>query len=97
MPNIELAHNLPFLEATIFECLRLYPPVPREMLQSTSREDLALPDGTIVRDGYVILWSPWVSARLPTILGDDVESFRPERWMERCFIKPNALRVPYIP
>lgn len=69
------------------------PPIPREILQSTSTENLALPDGTIVRPGEVVLWSPWVSARLSSAWGENAESFRPERWMEMNH-KPSAYESP---
>ena len=92
-PHTELASFLPFLEGAISESLRLYPPVPLEILENVSSRPIALPQGEIVRPGEQVVWSAWVMARLPTFWGDDAETFRPERWidMER---RPTAFEWP---
>ena len=91
--NNDLVNHVPLLEATISENLRLHTPVPVEALQSIAQEDLAMPDGTIVPPGGIVMWSPWVMARLPVTWGEDAGSFRPERWMEMKY-RPSAFENP---
>jgi len=91
--NSDLAASLPLLEATISESLRLHPPIPLEILENTSSEPLALPNGRISKPGEQIMWSAWVMARLPNLWGDDAESFRPERWIDMV-TRPTAYQWP---
>ena len=79
--NADLAPHLPFLEAVITEALRLFPPVPSNIYENISTEDIALPDGPIIKPGEVIVYSALVNGRCPASWGDDADDFRPERWL----------------
>ena len=74
------AMSLPYTMAVFYESLRLYPPVPFEIKQSTSLT--TLPDGTFLPKGAVVAWCPWAMGRSRRIWGKGALSFRPERWLE---------------
>jgi fatty acid omega-hydroxylase len=40
------------------------------------------PDGTPIRKGDYISWSPYASARCEKIWGPDAKLFKPERWLD---------------
>ncbi|KAM0322562.1 hypothetical protein ACHAQA_009409 [Verticillium albo-atrum] len=70
--------QLPYLNGTINESLRLYPTVPitlRQALRDTQIGDQFIPKGTD------IVISIWYVNRSPEIWGPDAGEFRPERWI----------------
>jgi cytochrome P450 len=70
--------QLPYLNGTIHETLRLYPTVPltmREALRDTYIGEQFIPKGT------EMVVSIWQINRSPEIWGPDADSFRPERWI----------------
>ncbi|KFY71407.1 hypothetical protein V498_10151 [Pseudogymnoascus sp. VKM F-4517 (FW-2822)] len=75
----EKVRNLPYLEATIHEALRLFPPSGASQQRIVPRggatiEGLHLPAGTTVAV------SPWASTR-SKLNFHDPDDFRPERWL----------------
>jgi cytochrome P450 len=79
LPN-SVIKKMPFLQACILEGLRIYPPVFSQL-----RERVAPPEG-IVLNGYAIPGGTYVgfnsiASQLNHIYGDDVEKYRPERWL----------------
>ncbi|KAE8332250.1 cytochrome P450 [Aspergillus sergii] len=77
--------DLPYLQATLNETLRLFPPVPfnlRVALQSTS-----LPTGgngklpIYIKQGQIVVTSAWHLHRDKDIWGQDADDFIPERWL----------------
>ena len=48
--------RMPFLDAVVFETLRLFPPVPIEMKQAA--RDTKLPNGVGVEKGTVVTFEP---------------------------------------
>lgn len=71
--------SLPYTMAVFNESLRLYPPVPIEVKESTSAT--TFPDGTSLPNGSVVMWVPWAMGRSKQIWGEDADDFRPERWL----------------
>lgn len=65
--------------AVFYEGLRLYPPVPIEIKQTT--RPVTLPDGTELPEGAVVLWSSWSMGRSRETWGPDADEFRPGRWL----------------
>lgn len=65
--------------AVFYEGLRLYPPVPIEIKQTT--RPVTLPDGTELPEGAVVLWSSWSMGRSRETWGPDADEFRPRRWL----------------
>jgi cytochrome P450 len=72
--------NIPRVMATFYEALRLYPPVPIEISQTT--EALTLPDGTSLPKDAVIVYCIWALNRSTKLWGQAAENFRPERWLD---------------
>lgn len=75
------SQNLPYLDACIKEAFRLHPAagLPLERIVPPDGIEIcgeAIPGGTIV--GV----SAWLVHRRQEIYGDDVDSYRPERWLE---------------
>jgi cytochrome P450 len=73
--------SLKYLDAFVWEVLRLHPVTPLSNRQAA--EDDVLPDGTFIPAGTDISWSAYYIGRNNAKLwGDDQLSFRPERWLE---------------
>ncbi len=70
--------RLPYLEATVDESMRVYPPAWVVARQSTAPFELG---GYQFPGGTVVLMSQWVSHRDPRYFHEP-EAFRPERWLE---------------
>ncbi|GAB9476262.1 Cytochrome p450 86a2 [Globisporangium polare] len=84
--------TLKYLDAFVWETLRLYPTVPVNVKQAA--EDDVLPDGTFVPAGTEIVYSPYYMGRNnATLWGDDQLVFRPERWLE-MEKRPTAYEFP---
>ncbi|KAL2450600.1 Cytochrome P450 monooxygenase ABA1 [Exophiala dermatitidis] len=74
------ARNLPYLQACILEGLRRFPPITQ------LREREVPPEGDIIH-GHVIPGGTFIGlnawgVQLNSVYGEDVEMFRPERWLE---------------
>ncbi|GAB2221906.1 hypothetical protein Droror1_Dr00013100 [Drosera rotundifolia] len=77
--NREELSKLVYLQATICEVLRLYPPVP---IQTRSSLELdCLPTGHKVDPKMIIIIPVYVMGRLRSLWGDDCREFKPERWI----------------
>jgi len=76
------AEVLPYLQAVIFEGLRIHPPFVGLPFKEVPNNGDTLPDGRIVPSGTRIAPSIWALTRNRSIFGHDVELFRPERWLE---------------
>lgn len=80
-PADEDIDRLPYLQAVINEALRLH---PFSSLGATiAAGDDTLPDGTALRRGTVVFCNIYAMGRDRTFWGEDAESFRPERWLEK--------------
>ncbi|KAI8346292.1 cytochrome P450 [Mortierella sp. GBAus27b] len=80
VPTYESYKKMKYAEACLYEALRLYPSVPRNM--KVCVEDDVLPNGVVIKKGEFFQWSPWTMGRDTTIWGPDAKEFRPERWLE---------------
>ncbi|KAJ3213323.1 hypothetical protein HDU67_003042 [Dinochytrium kinnereticum] len=76
----EVKTKMPFANAVFKEALRLHPSVPKESKQA-NRDDV-LPDGTEVKSGMLVLWSPYAMGRSKKIWGPTATVFNPTRWLE---------------
>ncbi|KIW65588.1 hypothetical protein PV04_07834 [Phialophora macrospora] len=83
--HLHLAHlqptSLPYTTATFYEALRLYPPVPFEIKQTT--QPVTLPDSTSLPAGAIVVWCIWALNRSARTFGADADSFNPGRWLEK--------------
>ena len=70
-------NRLPYLKAVCSEALRLHPSVMKEAKFAVKAD--TLPDGTRVRAGQGVFFSPWVMGRLPNLF-ESPNEFKPERF-----------------
>ncbi|KAG7390251.1 hypothetical protein PHYPSEUDO_008389 [Phytophthora pseudosyringae] len=89
--TFEEVKNMKYLEAVVYEAVRLYPALPYNVKNAVA--DDHLPDGTFVPAGVDIVYSPWYMGRNGALWGDDPLEFRPERWMEMPK-RPSAYEFP---
>ncbi|KAI9309683.1 cytochrome P450 [Cunninghamella echinulata] len=75
----EAIKNMKYAHAVFYEVLRLYPSVPNN--QKYALNDDVWPDGTRVKKGDYVLWSPWAAGRSTKVWGPDAKHFKPERWI----------------
>jgi len=83
---VEFSHlqNMPYLEAVLYETLRLYPPAPLEQRQAVEAD--VLPNGVKVPAGASVDYSPWLYGRSKHLWGPTASKFDPSR-----FLPPNSL------
>ncbi|KAI8987644.1 cytochrome P450 [Mycotypha africana] len=76
----EVISNMHYLHAVFYETLRLHPSVPSN--QKYALEDDVWPDGTVIKAGYYINWTPYAQGRSTKIWGPNAKEFYPERWID---------------
>lgn len=76
------AQKLEYLDACIKEAFRLHPAagLPLERIVPPQGAEIA---GHFVKGGTLVGCSAWVIHRRPEIFGEDVDVYRPERWLAR--------------
>jgi len=74
------SQTLPYLDACVKEAFRLHPApgLPMERVVPAGGLEIA---GQSVKGGTIVGCSAWVIHRNREIFGEDVEAFRPERWL----------------
>ncbi|KAK1779694.1 cytochrome P450 [Copromyces sp. CBS 386.78] len=75
------AQTLPYLDACIKEAFRLHPAPGLPMERIVPPQGMEIVPGQFVKGGTVVGVSAWVLHRDANIFGEDVEEFRPERWL----------------
>lgn len=97
-PNQELAsfeqmRELHYLQATVYENMRLYPPIQFD--SKFCLDDDVLPDGTLVKKGTRVTYHPYAMGRMEEIWGQDCLEFKPERWLrDGVFFQENPFKYP---
>ncbi|KAF1952479.1 cytochrome P450 [Byssothecium circinans] len=76
----EKVRNLRYLDATINEALRLFPPSPASQQRIVPRGGATI-DGYYLPAGTTVAVSPWSSTHSPLNFKEPDE-FRPERWLQ---------------
>jgi cytochrome P450 len=74
------AQKLPYLDACIKEAFRLHPAAGLPLERIVPREGVEIA-GHFVKGGTIVGCSAWVIHRRPEIWGEDVDAYRPERWL----------------
>ena len=80
--KLEEANEMPYLQACMYEGLRLHPAVGMSLPRVAPAEGIEI-DGKFLPAGTIVGVNPWVVHRDQEVFGEDVEAFRPERWLER--------------
>lgn len=79
-PGYDDIKDMAYIHASICESMRLYPPVPADGKEAAS--DDILPDGTIIKKGMTVTYSPYAMGRMENLWGSNWNEFKPERWLE---------------
>ncbi|KAI9667768.1 MAG: hypothetical protein M1821_000585 [Bathelium mastoideum] len=80
---------LPYVSATIQEALRIHPSTGT-MFERYVPEGGVILHGKYIPEGTTIGCNAWVVNRNKEVFGEDVETFRPERWIENT---PDRLQI----
>ncbi|CEG47010.1 Cytochrome P450, E-class, group I [Plasmopara halstedii] len=80
VPSVEELNQVPFLEATIRELLRLMPVGP--IIATHCVRDTVFPDGTFVPKKTDIGIAFYTTGRLTSVWGEDALHFKPERFLD---------------
>lgn len=74
------SQTLPYLDACIKEAFRMHPApgLPLERIVPPSGAEIS---GHFIKGGTIVGCNAWVIHRNKEIFGEDVEVFRPERWL----------------
>jgi len=75
------AQKLPYLDAVIQEGFRVHPAAGLILERITPPQGITICDEHIP-GGVIVGCNAWVLHRRAEIFGDDVDAFRPERWLE---------------
>ncbi|KAF9436992.1 hypothetical protein BGZ76_002347 [Entomortierella beljakovae] len=89
-PSYDSCKKMKYAEACLYEALRLYPSVPRNI--KVAVQDDVWPDGTKIHKGEFVAWSSWTMGRSTKIWGPDAKEYNPSRWMSGD--KPSATKFP---
>lgn len=92
--SFEELREMHYLHAAITESMRLYPPATFGRKLCTM--DDVLPDGTMVKGGWSVMYSAYAMGRMEEIWGEDCHEYRPERWLENgvVFRQESPFRYP---
>jgi cytochrome P450 len=93
LTSFEELRELHYLQAAVYESMRLYPPIQFD--SKFCQEDDVLPDGTFVRKGTRVTYHPYAMGRVEEIWGSDCLEFKPERWLkDGLFCPENPFKYP---
>ncbi|GAB4833416.1 hypothetical protein Ancab_031659 [Ancistrocladus abbreviatus] len=91
--GFEQMRELQYLQAAVYESMRLYPPVQFD--SKFCLDDDVLPDGSVVKKGTRVTYHPYAMGRMEEIWGADCMEFKPERWLkDGVFLQENPFKYP---
>ncbi|KAK4799284.1 hypothetical protein SAY86_024649 [Trapa natans] len=91
--SFEQLRELHYLNAAVYETMRLYPPIQFD--SKFCQKDDILPDGTFVKSGTRVTYHPYAMGRMEELWGPDCLEFRPGRWLEEGKFRPeNPFKYP---
>lgn len=82
------AQKLPYLDAVIQESFRVHPAAGLILERVVPPQGLDIV-GNFIPGGTIVGCNAWVLHRRPEVFGSDVDTFRPERWLDA---KPEQLK-----
>lgn len=74
------SQDLPYLDACINEAFRIHPAPGLPFERVVPPEGVKI-EGDFVKGGTIVGCNAWVIHRRTEVFGDDVEVYRPERWL----------------
>lgn len=83
------SQKLPYLDACIKEAFRMHPAAGLPLERITPPQGIEI-CGEKIPGGTIVGCSAWAIHRRPEIFGNDVEVYRPERWLEA---EPEKLKI----
>ncbi|XP_055807672.1 cytochrome P450 94C1-like isoform X3 [Solanum dulcamara] len=93
LTSCEQMSELHYLQASIYESMRLYPPIQFD--SKFCLEDDFLPDGTFVKKGTRVTYHPYAMGRMEELWGCDALEFNPQRWLkDGVFVQENPFKYP---
>lgn len=93
LTRFEQMRGLHYLQAAIYESMRLYPPIQFD--SKFCLNDDVLPDGSFVKRGTRVTYHPYAMGRIEEIWGSDCLEFKPERWLKNgVFLPENPFKYP---
>ncbi|KAK4446192.1 cytochrome P450 family protein [Podospora aff. communis PSN243] len=75
-----VAKKLPYLQATIKEALRMWPPISGLMPKVSARDDVIC--GKEVPAGTLVGWCAFGAMKNKEVFGENARDFEPARWLE---------------
>jgi cytochrome P450 len=78
--KLEEANDMPYLQACMYEALRLHPAVGMSLPRVVPKGGIEIAGKYLPKDTIVGV-NPWVVHRNEEVFGEDVEGFKPERWL----------------
>ncbi|KAK8600467.1 hypothetical protein V6N12_050321 [Hibiscus sabdariffa] len=92
--RFEEMEQLHYLQATVYESMRLYPPVQSD--SKFCKDEDMLPDGSLLKRGTRVTYHPYAMGRIEEIWGPDCLEFKPERWLkdDGVFSPENPFKYP---
>ncbi|XP_015086840.1 cytochrome P450 94C1-like [Solanum pennellii] len=94
LTSCEQLRELHYLQACVYESMRLYPPIQFD--SKFCLDDDFLPDGTFVKKGTRVTYHPYAMGRMEELWGFDCLEFKPERWINKdgVFFQENPYKYP---
>ena len=87
------SQKLPYLDACIKETFRIHPAISLNLERVTPPEGIDI-CGDFIAGGTIVSCNPWVLQRRKEVFGEDVEAYRPERWLiSGASTAPEAARL----
>lgn len=81
-PSFSDTQKLPYLDACINEGFRIHPALGGQPIERIVPKSGTTICGSWAPGGTQVACSPWVLHRNTAIYGEDVEAYRPERWLD---------------
>ncbi|XP_047313391.1 cytochrome P450 94C1-like [Impatiens glandulifera] len=93
LPKFEELQKMNYLQAAVYESLRIFPPVQFDSKFALQPD--VLPDGSFVNVGTRVTYHPYAMGRMEKIWGSDCLEFKPERWLnDGMFTPANPFNYP---
>lgn len=86
------SQKLPYLDACITEAFRLFPAVGLLLERHVPAQGATI-CGQRIPGGTIVGCNAWVLHRRPEVFGDDVDEYRPERWIDANPAKLKEMRA----